>query len=140
MNLLNFGHAADNGITIKASGRPVKETMDLLEKAARIHGATVYVRIDQQSEAQKNNLKIPPLEYLLFGNPAKGTALLVNYPLIALDLPLKIICWQDFDGKTLIGFNNYEYIFRRYGLVANPESPLNLSNFIDQVVKQSFQD
>ncbi|TFF35491.1 DUF302 domain-containing protein [Mucilaginibacter psychrotolerans] len=133
MSLTDITTADAQGILIKECKLPVKETMDLIQRYAESHGATVYTRIDQQSEARKNGITLQPLEYLLFGNPQKGAALMASNPLIALDLPLKIICWQNQDGKTLIAFNDHEFISRRYGFETAADSPLNLVRFIDQV-------
>ena len=57
--------------------------------------AIVYARINQQSKAHNVGKEIPPLEFILFGNPKAGGLIMAENPIAALDLPLKIIAWQD---------------------------------------------
>jgi uncharacterized protein (DUF302 family) len=123
------------GIIIRTSQTSVRETMDLLARSVAEHGATIYARIDQQAEALKTGIELDPLEYLLFGNPQKGARLMASDPLIALDLPLKIICWKNNDGKTMVAFNDQEYIGSRHGLKTLPDSPLNLVPVVDHLLK-----
>ena len=61
---------------------------------------TIFVRIDQQMEAEKVGLSLRPTQLLLFGNPQAGTPLMVAEPTIALDLPLKVLAWEATDGKV----------------------------------------
>jgi uncharacterized protein (DUF302 family) len=73
----------------------VKETIDKLQALIEMNGATIYARIDQQAELKKAGIVIHPLEFLLFGNPVAGGRLMLENPVVALDLPLKIIAWED---------------------------------------------
>ncbi|GAA4318045.1 hypothetical protein GCM10023149_15970 [Mucilaginibacter gynuensis] len=123
------------GIHLRSSSSSVKDTMDLLAKSLVEHGAKIYLRIDQQAEALKAGILIGPLEYLLFGNPEKGTQLIILNPIIALDLPLKIICWQDKEGATQVAFNDEAYIAGRYELPSDPRSPLNLVPLVNDILK-----
>ncbi|NCD69761.1 DUF302 domain-containing protein [Mucilaginibacter agri] len=83
------------GIIIRESKLTVKATIDHLESKLKQNGVTVYARINQQAELSKNGVKIDPLEFIMFGNPAKGGLLISANPVTALDLPLKVIAWQD---------------------------------------------
>ncbi|MFD0764580.1 DUF302 domain-containing protein [Mucilaginibacter lutimaris] len=123
-----------HGILTRTSRLPVRDTMDVLAKGIKEKGATIYARIDQQAEAIKAGIGLPALEFLLFGNPLKGTLMMNKNPIVALDLPLKIICWQGENGLTHIAFNDQAYISRRYGLKASADSPLNLAPLIDQIL------
>lgn len=104
------------GIIEQASPYSVKETIDRLAGFFTAHGVTIYARIDQRSEVQKSGREIPPLEFLLFGNPKAGGPIMEENPIAALELPLKIIAWQDKEGKTRIAYNEAQYIEDRYSL------------------------
>lgn len=123
------------GILIKESKAPVKITMDYLEEFLKTHGAKIYARIDQQKEARDAGVSLPALEYLLFGNPSKGSQLMALNPVIALDLPLKLICWTETDGNTRVAFNEGSFIADRHGLKADNDSPLNLESMVSYVLK-----
>src|SRR6201995_3115556 len=118
------------GINIYPSPYPVKETTDRLERFLQQHGATIYARIDQQAEVQKAGQSLAPLEFILFGNPKAGGPLMAENPLVALDLPLKVIAWEDHDGKVWLTCNDGGYIEERYGLPHSGSSPLNLELLI----------
>jgi len=118
------------GITVIPSPYSVKETIDSLETFLKQHGATIYARINQQSEVQNTGQNLLPLEFLMFGNPKAGGSIMALNPLTALDLPLKIIAWQDGDGKVWLAYNDAAYIEDRYFLQHAENSPLNLDKMI----------
>ncbi|MBS1523205.1 MAG: DUF302 domain-containing protein [Bacteroidetes bacterium] len=122
------------GVKIYPSKYPVKETIDYLQAFLEEHGATIYARIDQQDELRKTGQTINPLEFLMFGNPKAGGALMAQSPLVALDLPLKIIAWEDDNSKVWVACNNAKYIEERYGLSHNENTPLNLDKLINAVL------
>lgn len=123
------------GIIIHSSPYAVKETIDRLEVFLRQHGATIYARIDQQDELKKVGQNIPPLEFIMFGNPKAGGPIMTENPLAALDLPLKIIVWQDEQKRVSIAYNDGTYIEERYALSHNINSPLNLNALISAALK-----
>ncbi|WP_426667925.1 DUF302 domain-containing protein [Mucilaginibacter sp. McL0603] len=118
------------GVITRESKYSVKETIDRLQAFLQQHGVTIYARIDQQAEVQKAGLNLSPLEYLLFGNPKAGGVLIAENPLIALDLPLKVIVWEDAEKKVWISYNEGAYIEKRYALSHTENSPVNLDPLI----------
>lgn len=114
------------GIIEQASPWSVRETIDRIADFLKGHGVTIYARIDQQSEVLKTGREIPPLEFLLFGNPKAGGPIMEENPMAALELPLKIIAWQDKEGKTWIAYNEAQYIEDRYSLRHDLTAPLDL--------------
>ncbi|HTD39303.1 MAG TPA: DUF302 domain-containing protein [Mucilaginibacter sp.] len=125
------------GVIIRESKYSVKETIDRLQEFLQQHGATIYARIDQQAEVQKAGQNLGPLEFILFGNPKAGGPLMAENPLIALDLPLKIIACQDGQNKVWVGYNDGAYIEKRYNLLHKDNSPLNLDPIINKVLSSN---
>jgi uncharacterized protein (DUF302 family) len=123
------------GIILRESFYSVKQTIDRLAAFLKEHGVTIYARIDQQAELQKAGLDIPALEFLLFGNPKAGGPMMIENPVAALDLPLKIIAWEDDKKKVFIAYNDALYIEERHGLAQNANSPLNLDGLISAALK-----
>jgi uncharacterized protein (DUF302 family) len=119
-----------NGIITKQSPYSVKETIDRLETFLQQHGATIYARIDQQAELRKAGLDIPSLEFIMFGNPKAGGPIMIENPVAALDLPLKVIAWEDDKKDVFIAYNDGFYIEERYALTHKENSPLNMDNLI----------
>src|SRR6187455_2910819 len=75
------------GVIIRPSPFNVKESIDRLATFLENHGVTIYARINQQLELKNAGQHISPLEFILFGNPKGGGALMFENPLVALDLP-----------------------------------------------------
>lgn len=121
------------GVTIHPVSLSVKESIDRLESFLKKQGITIYSRIDQQDELQKAGLTSRPLEFLLFGNPKAGGPVMLENPLAALDLPLKVIAYEDEQGKVWIAYNQRSYIQQRYGLQDTTSAPLNLDGPIGKV-------
>ena len=122
------------GVKIYPSAHPVKETIDRLQEFLQQHGATIYTRIDQQAEAQKAGQNLQHLEFIMFGSPKAGGPLMAENPLVALDLPLKVIAWEDKEKKVWVAYNNASYIEERYNLSHNENSPLNLDPLISKLL------
>lgn len=114
----------EKGIITLASPFPVKEIVDRLETLLRAKGATIFARIDQQAAAREAGLEMPTTELLLFGNPKAGTALMLAKPLSGLDLPLKVLGWQDQDGKSWLSYNSFGYLQQRFSLSDDLMHPL----------------
>ena len=123
-----------NGIVTRPSPYSVKESIDRFVRFLEKQGATIYARIDQQSEVNRAGLTIGPLEFLLFGDPKAGGIIMKENPVSALDLPLKIIAWQDADKKVWIAYNEAAYIEKRHSLPHSVAGPLNLDALIGKVL------
>jgi uncharacterized protein (DUF302 family) len=122
------------GVIIRESAFSVKETIDRLATFSEQNGVTVYARINQQSELRKAGIEIPPLEFIMFGNPKAGGRILSENPVAALDLPLKIIAWEDHEKKSWIAFNEASYISERYSLSETVFAVLNLDPLVTKAM------
>lgn len=118
------------GIIMRSSQFTVKETVDRLVVFLQQHGATIYARINQQSEAHNAGLSIASSEFILFANPEAGALIMAENPMAALDLPLKIVVWEDESNKVLLAYNDPAYIEERYSLPHKIMGPLNLEPMI----------
>src|SRR5450432_308344 len=125
------------GVIIRKSQYSVKDTIDHLQSFLQQHGATVYSRINQQTEVNNIGQNLLPLEFILFGNPKSGGPVMAENPLAALDLPLKVIAWEDDQKKVWLAYNEASYIEDRYGLMHTENSPLHLDNLIDILLKSA---
>jgi uncharacterized protein (DUF302 family) len=109
---------SDHGIVTLAASRGVDETLDRLESVAKSHGMIVFARINFSRDAAAVGLKLQPTQLLILGNPAGGTPLMVAAPKLALDLPLKVLAWQDDSNRCWVSFNTPEYLQQRHGFPA----------------------
>ena len=107
---------ANNGIVNKPSKHSVDDTLAKLQHTLEAKGVAVFALVDHSGEAAKVGMKMRPTKLLIFGNPKGGTPLMLAAPSIALDLPLKILIWQDEQEKVWVSYNTPEYLAERHGL------------------------
>lgn len=108
--------ATNNGIVSKPSKHSVEQTVEALENILKSKGVAVFALIDHSGEAEKVGLKMRPTKLLIFGNPKAGTPLMLASPSSAIDLPLKLLVWEDAQGKVWVSYNSPEYLRERHGL------------------------
>jgi uncharacterized protein (DUF302 family) len=108
--------ATKNGIVNKPSKHSVEQTVEALNNILKSKGVAVFALIDHSGEAEKVGLKMRPTKLLIFGNPKAGTPLMLASPSSAIDLPLKILIWEDGQGKVWLSYNSPEYLRERHGL------------------------
>lgn len=107
---------ATKGIIDKPSHHSVDQTVEKLKNIMQSTGVALFALIDHSGEAEKVGMKMPPTRLLIFGSPRAGTPLMLAAPSIAIDLPLKILVWEDTGGKVWVSYNSPEYLKDRHGL------------------------
>jgi uncharacterized protein (DUF302 family) len=113
---------AIDGLTTIRSGLGPKATMDRLAAEVTSKGMNVFARIDHAAGAASVGMPLRPTEVLIFGNPKGGTPLMQTAQTIGLDLPLKILVWQDEAGDTFLSYNDPVWLARRYGIAGEMEA------------------
>jgi uncharacterized protein (DUF302 family) len=106
------------GLVTLPSGHSVAATIDRLEAGLKQRGILVFARIDFSGDAARAGLRMQSEQMLIFGNPKAGTPLMLQVPAVGLDLPLKVLAWEDPGGKVWVAYNDPQYIIRRYGMDA----------------------
>jgi len=104
-----------NGILSKPSNHSVDETLEKLKRVLQAKGVNVFAIVDHSGEAEKVGLKMRPTKLVIFGNPKAGTPLMLAAPTTAIDLPLKILIWEDSQGKVWVSYNSPAYLQQRHG-------------------------
>ena len=107
----------ENGIVTKLSPRPVAATVARLTELVAAKGMKLFAVIDQRAEASQVGLQLRETVLVLFGSPAAGTPVMAAAPLAALDLPLKVLIWDD-EGHTKVTYTAPEALAMRYGLTS----------------------
>ena len=111
--------ATSKGIIDKLSSHSVDETVDKLKNILQAKGVTLFALVDHSGEAEKVGIKMLPTKLLIFGSPKAGTPLMLAAPSAAIDLPLKILVWEDGQGKVWISYNSPDYLKERHGIPKN---------------------
>jgi uncharacterized protein (DUF302 family) len=107
---------SDRGIIDIPSSHPVDETVEKLKGILQTRGVTLFALVDHSGEAEKVGVKMRPTKLLIFGNPKAGTPVMLAAPSSAIDLPLKILIWEDAQGKVWVTYNSAVYLQERHSL------------------------
>jgi uncharacterized protein (DUF302 family) len=106
------------GIVTKLGPLPVAGTVAKLTGLLSAKGVTLFAVIDQAAEARQAGLSLRETTMVIFGSPAAGTPVMAASPLAALDLPLKVLVWDD-DGQTTVSYYGPDALAARHHLDAD---------------------
>src|ERR1700745_2649657 len=126
----------DNGINSTSSNHSVDETVERLKAILASKGITLFALVDHSGEAEKVGMEMPPTKLLIFGSPKAGTPLMLAAPSVALDLPLKVLVWEDTRGKTFLSYKRPSFLAERQGL---PESFLPVLAAVDALAGKAAE-
>jgi uncharacterized protein (DUF302 family) len=104
------------GIINKSTKHSVDQARAKLQAILQAKGVAL---IDHSGEAAKVGMEMHPTKLVIFGNPKGGTPLMLAAPTIAIDLPMKVLIWEDGHGKVWITYNSPEYLAERHGVPHN---------------------
>lgn len=104
------------GITNVPSRHSVDQTVEAIIRILAAKNVTLFALVDHSSEAAKVGMTMPPTKLLIFGNPLAGTPVMIAAPSAALDLPLKLLVYEDVSGKVWISYNAPAYLQQRHGI------------------------
>lgn len=109
---------SEQGIIDIASHHSADATVEKIRDILSAKGVTLFAIVDHSGEAEKVGMKMRPTKLLIFGNPKAGTPMMLAAPSIAIDLPLKILVWEDEAEKVWISYNSADYLRSRHSLPA----------------------
>ena len=126
----------NGGLINVPSNHSVDETVEKLKGILQSKGITLFALIDHSGEAIKAGMKMRPTKLLIFGNPKAGTPVMLGAPSSAIDLPLKILIWEDARGKSLVTYNSPVYLQERHNI---PVELLPNVNVIEALAKSAAE-
>ena len=127
---------APDGLTLLQSAHRARETMDRLEAAVRAKGMTVFARIDHAAGAVAAGLSLRPTEVLIFGTAKAGTPLMAAVQSSGIDLPLKVLVYEDEAGATWLAYNQPGWLQHRHGVPAGLDATVAaMSQGLDALAK-----
>ena len=114
----------------------VEETLARLQEAIRRRNLSLFAHIDHSGEAKRVGLKMQEAHVLIFGSPKGGTPLMIASPLLALDLPLKVLVWQGEDEQVWVSSTSTTYLKVRYSI---PEELIGNIAGVDTLIEQTLK-
>lgn len=135
--------AQQGGMVTRPSAHDVRTTLDRFAAAVREAGWVVFTEIDHAAAARAVGMTLRPRTVVFFGNPRAGTPGMAAQPTLALDLPMRVLVWQDNDGRTQVtrstGEDIAERVFARHGVTIPPQGRANTDAFIEGLVRRAAE-
>jgi uncharacterized protein (DUF302 family) len=126
---------AEDGLVTKPSKYSVAETIDRFEAAVKDAGAfQIFTRIDFKAFAATQGGKVLPSHLLIFGGGRALQPLLPTSPKAAIDLPLKVLAWEDENGKVWITYNTSEYLKDRHRIKGHDDVLKRMTDVTESLV------
>ena len=112
-------HVSEGGVVTIESAHDVATTIDRLEEVVEGAGARVFARVDHAAGAANAGMELRPTQMLMFGNPKLGTPALQAGQTIGMDLPLRVVAWEDESGKVMLSYTDPAVMAARHGIAAD---------------------
>ena len=125
-----------SGLIDIRSSHSVDETVEKLKGILQAKRIALFALVDHSGAAIKAGMKMRPTKLLIFGNPKAGTPVMLAAPSSAIDLPLKILIWEDAQGKVWVTYNSLAYLQERHNL---PPEVLPNINVIEALAKKAAE-
>jgi uncharacterized protein (DUF302 family) len=122
--------SAQSSVITKLSARSVAETVDRLKRSIADRGFTLFRVIDHSGTAEQVGVRMPDSKLVMFGNPTKGAAVMLAAPLAGLDLPLRVLVWEDGNGVVSVSYNSPGFMAERHRLDAALRAPFDATEAI----------
>ncbi len=134
---------ADSGLVTRPSAHSVPATLQRFAAAVQAEGWVVFTEIDHAAAATAAGLSLKPRTVVLFGNPRAGTPAMAEHPTLAIDLPMRVLVWQDDLGRTFVtrstGADIGTRVFGRHGIPLPPPAQQGTEAFIGALVLKATE-
>ena len=124
----------------KKSQFDVSETLNRLETALNEKGIKPVARVDHAAAAKSVDMELRPTQVLFFGNPKLGTPLMQSDQSAGLDLPMRVLAWEDEDGSTWLGYNSPQAIVARLNLQDAADAADKMVNALDALTEFAIKE
>ena len=119
---------SSDGVITRPSSKSVAQTIDGLRRVMADRGFTVFNVIDHSGVAERAGVQMPDSKLVMFGKPA----VMVAAPLAALDIPLKVLVWEDRNGAVSVSYNSPGFLAGRHHLEGELRAPFDA---VESIVK-----
>lgn len=130
---------ADADLIVKKSPHSVPETLDRLADALKARGIAVAARVDHAGAAAKSGMSLRPTAVLIFGNPKLGTPLMQANQKVGLDLPMKVLVWQDESNQVWLAYAKPERLKADHGLQGQDSTLQQMAKALAGLTDEAIQ-
>jgi uncharacterized protein (DUF302 family) len=125
---------SSTGVVTKLSGKSVADTVDRLTRLIEERGFTLFRVIDHSGTAERVGVQMPEMKLVMFGKPTVGASVMLASPLAGLDLPLKVLVWEDRNGAVSVSYNSPVFLGERYHIEGAMRAPFDAVESIVEAV------
>ncbi|GAA3438421.1 DUF302 domain-containing protein [Kutzneria kofuensis] len=118
---------------IRKSTLGQRSTVARLIAAIEHRKLTIFAHIDHAEHARQAELELPPINVVVFGNPHAGTPLMAADPRVGLDLPLRMLVWEDGPGLAFVGHHDPRELAGEYDLAEQKETLDRMAELLDAI-------
>jgi uncharacterized protein (DUF302 family) len=122
------------GIITTHSSKSVAQTVDRLRRLMADRGFMVFNVIDHSGVAERAGVQMPESKLIMFGKPTVGAKVMLAAPLAALDIPLKVLVWEDRNGAVSVSYNSPGFLAERHHLEGALRAPFDAVESIVEAV------
>jgi uncharacterized protein (DUF302 family) len=123
------------GIITKHSSNSVALSVERLKREIADRGFTLFRVIDHSGTAERVGVQMPDSKLVMFGKPTVGAAVMFAAPLAGLDLPLKVLVWEDGNGAVAVSYNAPEFLAERHQVEGALRAPFEaVGSIVEEVV------
>ena len=120
-----MAESAQSSVITKFSSRSVAETVDRLTNVITDRGFTLFRIIDHSGTAERVGVQLPDSKLVMFGRPNVGAGVMLAAPTAGLDLPLKVLVWENGDGAVSVSYNSPTFMAERHHLEGAQRAPFD---------------
>jgi uncharacterized protein (DUF302 family) len=131
--------AADDWVVAKKSPHSVAATLDRLSEVLTARGIGIAARVDHAAAAQKIGQPLKPTQVLIFGNPKLGTPLMQSNRRIGLDLPMKVLAWEDDGGQVWVAYAKPEALKSDHAISGRDEVFREMAQALDKLTDEAVK-
>jgi uncharacterized protein (DUF302 family) len=133
-----YSTESSDGVITKPSSKSVAETIDGLRSVMADRGFTVFNVIDHRGVAERAGVQMPDSKLVMFGKPSVGAAVMLAAPLAALDIPLKVLVWEDRSGAVSVSYNSPGFLAGRHHLEGELCAPFDaVESIVEDAVRRT---
>jgi uncharacterized protein (DUF302 family) len=137
--IASLAWAGDDRLVVKKSPHSVAATLDRLSEALKTRGIGIAARVDHAGAAQKAGLALKPTELLIFGNPKLGTQLMQSNRRIGLELPMRVLAWEDDSGQVWVVYVKPDVLKSEYSVDGRDELFREMGQVLDKLTDEAIK-
>src|SRR6266511_1946762 len=129
----------DNHMVAKKSAHSVAATLDRLSEALKTRGIGIAARVDHAAAAEKVGQTLKPTQLLIFGNPKLGTPLMQSNRRIGLDLPMKVLAWEDDSGQVWLAYVKPQVVKSEHSVNGHDDIFKEMTQALDKLTDEAIK-